>query len=1187
MRVMSAGNGYRYLLTSVAAGDGQRSLTKPLTDYYTQMGTPPGYWLGSGTGGLGTSEHGIQAGGTVSEEHLRRLLGQGHDPITDAPLGLPYYKPKSVEERIAARVDQLDANLAPSERASAVERIEAEERERGARRVVAGYDCTFSAHKSVSALWAIADAETRTRIMRAHHAAIADVVALMEREVVATRVGHNGVAQVGVRGLIATCYDHYDSRAGDPQLHTHVVVANKVQGADGKWRALDGRPMHAAVVALSEHYNALLADRLTRDLGVAWEQRGRGADRNPAWEITGVPEALIREFSSRSAAIDTEKDRLIAAYVAEHGRQPGTTMILRLRQQATLSTRPEKMARSLQELTGRWRHRAGGVLQHDACVWAEQLLAASAHSGLIRAHEVTREQIAAAGQAVVEQVQGKRSTWRRWNLHAEASRQTMSLRFASTADREMLVGLIVEAAEVASLRITPPELTTAPAAFTRTDGSSVFRPRHATVFTSVALLAAEERLLDLARTPAGPALERALVDRIASSQDEQGRLLSAEQQRVVERIATSGRILDLLVGPAGAGKTLALGALRRAWESSHGPGNVIGLAPSAAAAEVLAGELGIPTENTAKWVHEHNHDRWNLTPGQLVILDEASLAGTTTLDQLATHAAQVGAKILLAGDWAQLFAIDAGGAFGMLVRDRNNQPDNDPAPELYEVRRFTSEWEKAASLRLREGDTDVIGIYDQHGRIIGGDHDQILDAAYRAWQTDTAAGNTSILIAETTETVNALNQRARDDRVLAGQVSSDGVALHDGTLAGQGDTIITRSNDRRLATGRGWVKNGDRWTVLHAHQNGRLTVRRHGARGRRGTITLPASYVAEHVELGYAITAHRAQGATVDTAHLLVHSSSMTREALYVALTRGRHSNRAYVATDEAHLEAHQHTPDFQNRLVTARSILTAVLQHQGGERSAHETITTEQDAWTSISQLAAEYETIAQAAQHDRYAATVARSGLAAAEVEAVVDSESFGSLVAQLRHIEADGYDPEQSIARVVRACGFDGADDPAAVFASRLAKLTATHSSGTRPRSRPRYVAGLIPQAIGPMPADMRRTLTELAELIEQRADVLVEDAIEVRQPWVRSLGSPPSDPARCAEWRQQVRTVAAYRDRYDICGSDPLGPAPTRRGQRLAHQRATLAAGQAHAATRQSIRRQHGPRQQIATRHDLGR
>jgi ATP-dependent exoDNAse (exonuclease V) alpha subunit len=140
-----------------------------------------------------------------------------------------------------------------------------------------------------------------------------------------------------------------------------------------------------------------------------------------------------------------------------------------------------------------------------------------------------------------------------------------------------------------------------------------------------------------------------------------------------------------------------------------------------------------------------------------------------------------------------------------------------------------------------------------------------------------AAGRSSILIAETSDSVTALNQRARADRILAGQVAVEGVSLHDGTVAGRGDTIVTRENNRHLTTGKGWVKNGDTWTVIDSHDDGSLTVQRRGARGRRGRVALPADYVAEHVELGYAITAHRAQGATVNTAHLVVHSSSMTR----------------------------------------------------------------------------------------------------------------------------------------------------------------------------------------------------------------------------------------------------------------------------------------------------------------------
>lgn len=287
-----------------------------------------------------------------------------------------------------------------------------------------------------------------------------------------------------------------------------------------------------------------------------------------------------------------------------------------------------------------------------------------------------------------------------------------------------------------------------------------------------------------------------------------------------------------------------MNALRRAWEKRHGAGSVTGLAPSAAAADVLAGDLGIATENTAKWLHEHRRGNWNLKAGQLVVIDEASLAGTLALDAITAHAAEVGAKVLLVGDWAQLAAVDAGGAFGMLVRER------DDAPELLDVRRFRNDWEKHASLGLRIGDTDVIDTYLAHDRITPGGYEEILEQAYQAWQQDQAAGKTSVLIAETLDTVSQLNTRARTDRILTGEVALIGVRLHDGNEASRGDLIITRMNDRRLSLGPGWVKNGDRWMVTRAHDDGALSVRRAHSKWRT-TITLPASYVAENVELGY------------------------------------------------------------------------------------------------------------------------------------------------------------------------------------------------------------------------------------------------------------------------------------------------------------------------------------------------
>ncbi|MCT2995937.1 conjugal transfer protein, partial [Propionibacterium freudenreichii] len=1009
------------------------------------------------------------------------------------------------------------------------------------RRAVAGFDFTFSIPKSASVLWAVADAGTQALIAEAHHAAVAEVVAFMEREVAATRTGATGrdgaVAQVDVAGLIATAFDHYDSRAGDPHLHTHVVVSNKVQTVlDGKWRSLDGRPLHAATVALSELHEAVFADHLTRMFGVSWEARDMGRDRNPAWAITAVPEELVTEFSSRSRHIEVEKNRLIAEYVTQHGRQPSTATIIKLRAQATLSTRPEKNVRSLADLTAEWRSRAGRILGSDATSWARTVTAAKEEPLLLGADDVPLDVIAAIGQSVVEVVGEKRSTWRRWNLTAEAARQTMGYRFASTEDREAIVGLVVDAAEAASLRLTPPELASSPTVFRRPDGTSVFRPKHSTVFSSTVLLAAEDRLLDRARTTTGPTVPLAAVERIAAKPDRKGLVLGPDQAGALGKIALSGRVIDVLVGPAGAGKTTAMSALRRAWENEHGHGSVIGLAPSAVAAQVLADDLGIQTENTAKWWELHERTGATFHAGQLVIVDEASLAGTLSLDRIAVAAAEAGAKVLLVGDHAQLQSVTAGGAFSLLVHDR------DDAPELVDVHRFVNPWEKTASLGLRHGHTDVIDTYLEHGRIQGGETEAMIDAAYAAWRADTLAGRASVLITDSTESVTALSVRARTDLILDGTVhGTREVELHDGTRAATGDTVITRRNDRRLRAGRSWVRNGDRWTVTQVRDDGSLTLRRAG-RTWGGSVVLPADYATEDLDLGYTVTAYRAQGITVDSSHVLA-DVSMTRENFYVAMTRGREANIAYVAVDKPD-DSHDGPHPGDNAEATARSVLFGVLQHVGAELSAHETITAEQDTWGSIAQLAAEYETLAAAAQHDRWAMLVRASGLTDDDAEEAIASPAFGALTAELRRAEANRHDVETLLPRLVRARGFGDADDIAAVLHYRVAKATERPAGSGRVRKAPRLIAGLIPEATGTMTPGMRQTLTERRDLIETRATTLLDIALHDDQPWTAALGKEPKDANAAATWRRLAVVVVTYRDRYNITDPTPLGaPAET--------------------------------------------
>ncbi|WP_350353371.1 MobF family relaxase [Microbacterium sp. A8/3-1] len=1151
MRVMSAGDGYRYLLRTVAAGDGNRSLSTSLTRYYNAEGTPPGRWLGGGVTVLGGGRIGV--GDQVSEAQLQLLVGMGRDPITGEPLGRAYPDYLSVAERIEARTAALDPALRPASHAEAVAAIEAEESERGTRRAVAGFDFTFSIPKSGSVLWAVADAGTQALIADAHHAAVAEVVAFMEREVAATRTGATGrdsaVAQVDVRGLIATAFDHYDSRAGDPHLHTHVIISNKVQTVlDNKWRSLDGRPMHASVVALSELHEAVFADHLTRVLGVSWEARDRGRDRNPAWAIAAVPEPLVTEFSTRARHIDTETDRLIGQYVATRGRRPSPATIMKLRAQATLSTRPQKEVRSLADLTASWRERAGRALGLDATAWA-RTVTVNEEPLLLRADDVPLDVVSSLGQGVVAAVGEKRSTWHRWNLTAEAARQTMGYRFASTEDREAVLGLIVDAAEAASLRLTPPELASSPAAFRRPDGTSVFRPKHSALFSSEVLLAAEDRLLEHARTTTAPTVPLTAVERIAKRPVSKGRTLGDDQAAALTKIALSGRVVDVLVGPAGAGKTTAMSALRRAWEHEHGRGSVVGLAPSAAAAQVLANDLGIQTENTAKWLDTHDRTGNTFLKGQLVIVDEASLAGTLSLDRITTLAWEAGAKVLLVGDHAQLQSVTASGAFSLLVHDR------DDAPELADVHRFINPWEKTASLGLRHGRTDVIDTYAKHGRVIGGETEGMIDAAYTAWRSDTLAGRASVLVTDSNESVQALNNRARADLILDGTVNARReVELHDGTSAAAGDIVITRRNDRRLRAGRSWVRNGDRWTIAEVRNDGALTLRRSGRRWG-GPVVVPAEYAAEHLDLGYAVTSYRAQGITVDSSHVLA-DASMTRETFYVAMTRGREENIAYVAVDKPD-PSHDGPHPGDDTEATARSVMCGVLQHIGAELSAHETVIAEQDAWASIGQLAAEYETLAAAAQHDRWAALIRSSGLSNEDAEAATASPAFGALTAELRRAEANQHDLETLLPRLVRARGFGDAEDIAAVLHDRVAKATCRPAGSGRARKAPRLIGGLIPEATGFMPSEMRRALTERRDLIENRADALLNTALTDKHEWITKLGTQPKQARAARAWRYSARTIAAYRDRYGATGPSPLGAPAEAETQKIDAARAGAA------------------------------
>jgi len=1189
IRRLSLGAGYKYLMDSIAAGDGRADMSSPLTRYYAESGTPPGAWMGAGLAGLGGGQ-GVETGSVVSEDHLAAMLGELCDPVTGEPVGGSWGVKDhgSVAERVARRTKRLGPELSDDQRAAEVARIAADERRKDERRVkpVAGFDLTFSPVKSISTAWALADQGTKAVIYACHRDAIAYTLARGERTVFHSRSGKDGVVQEDLEGVVAASFTHYDTRSGDPQLHDHVVVWNRAKStSDGKWRTLDSRGLFKQVVTMSEVYDGVVADMLTGALGLGWDgQVSRGG--MVKHEVAGVPGALMAEFSQRVQMIHDRQDELIGEFRLVHGRAPTPVEKVRLAQRANLETRPAKCHRSLAEMTEQWRDRAGPYLDTDPVSFVTGLKDRN-DLPLLRAEDLADEMLGEVAFLATQATAERHSTFSRANILAEVHRQLHGVRFASPDDRVAVAERAAGMALDGAIQVSTPELNHTPSRFRRSDGTSRLRPLDHHLYTTATLLEAEGRLLDAGQDLDAPRISVGTVAAVAEADlPGKGYAMSVDQALAVEKIATSGRRLDVLVGPAGTGKSTTMAGLRAAWEAEHGPGSVIGLAPSAAAAEVLAEELGIDTENTAKWLHEWRQsasrraerdrlrraavpssvsplhaptpgadraevldgllERWSLRPGQLVIVDEASLAGTFATDELVSAATDAGAKLLLVGDPYQLSAVDAGGMFATLVADRS-----DMAPELSEVRRFAAGWEKIASVELRVGDERCLDIYTDRGRIGSGTREEMIDALYAAWSRDVAASKNTLMIAGDAATVGELNRRARAERIAAGVVSEAGLKLADGSVAGVGDEVVTRQNNRRLATGRGFVKNGDRWVVTGTGEDGTMTVRRAGGPGQ---VVLPTDYVSGHVELAYATTAHRAQGRSVDTAHAMV-SSTTTREVLYVSATRGRDSNRLYVDTfyDPAPETSHDGMAEAQS----ARQVLYGCLQRVGADRSAHDTIRAAQHEAESIVRLHAEYDTLAATAQADRWDGLLERSGLSPEELRGVRTSAAYGPLLVALRDAEGRGLDVESDFPLIVAARDMDGAEDPASVLHGRVDRWVKT--AGTRRRAASNLVAGLIPRAVGITDPDMVRALNERDAAIEARACTLAAQAVECSAPWTAPVGPPPAEPAVRHAWAEELRVVAAYRERWAITGPAPVGSeANVATIEQIGHYKRALAA-----------------------------
>jgi conjugative relaxase-like TrwC/TraI family protein len=821
---LSAGQARYYLEQGEVRVDAVDSIGDGVEEYYAGGTEARGTWIGGAARSLGLSEG-------VDGDALRRVL-DGLDPHDGSPL-----------------------------------------RESSSPVKVAGFDLTFSAPKSVSVVFALGDREIRAAVRGAHDRATREAVLYLEHSAAAVRRGHGGARVELASGLVAAAFRHRTSRLGDPQLHTHVLVANLGRGPDGRWSALDGRQLYSHARAASFVYQAVLRAELTRMLGLEWLPV-----RNGIAELFGLPKPVLRAFSRRRAQIEAgggpRRPAGPPAPGAEAALAERGTSGPRAAEAAALATRQAK--RSVTDSAGLeqvWRERAAALgfaredlgrlvgrtraVQLAPNVWERVLDGLASPAGLThRTSTFSRRDVV---QALCDR------------LPAGAPVDAPALEAA--ADRFLASSRAV---------VLLPD-GHAGEAFRRRDGRRMPVAAEERVYSTPELLALEQRLVEHARDArnagVGIAHDRAVRAAVTAR-----RTLSGEQKAMVEGLCRGGDGVSVVVGKAGTGKTFALAAAREAWQAAGLP--VLGVAVARRAARELEHDAGIHSTSVAALLGDVRRRGPAALPRQcILVVDEAGMVATRQLAALADAVQAVQGKLVLVGDHRQLPELEAGGAFRGLV-------SRGLAIELTENRRQIHGWERAALDLLRDDQSErALALYQQHERV------QVADSATQARQrlvadwaaTGDSAG--SVMLAHRRDEVAELNTLARSHLRQAGALGDRELQLPGGGFA-VGDQVLIKRNDLR----RG-VVNGDRGRVsavdLEARQ---LTLDVGGEQ-----ITLDSDYLDDRtahgdptLQHGYAMTVHVAQGLTVD--HAFVLASGLDRETGYTAMSRGRDTNRLYVA---------------------------------------------------------------------------------------------------------------------------------------------------------------------------------------------------------------------------------------------------------------------------------------------------
>jgi conjugative relaxase-like TrwC/TraI family protein len=802
----------QYYLNTVARG---------AEEYYTGAKEAPGQWVGRAAERLGLR-------GEVDPDVLHQVL-QGSDPRTGAAL--------------------TRAQGAPS---------------------IPGFDATFCAPKSVSLLFSLGNPETSNEVRNAHDAAVHSSVKILEDAASRARRGKGGSEQIEADGFVAAAFRHRTSRAGDPHLHTHVLVANVVHSpADGRWSALDARPLYGWAKTAGYLYESQLRAELTRRLGVAWQP-----SRNGIADLTGVPSPVIRAFSQRRQQIE--------AHLARVGEDSA-----RASQVAAYATRKPKDA-GAEPSRSDWVQRAqtyGLEPQQLQELLHRRSPAELPKPGTVRAQALFDHLASPQGLTARNATFGRRDVLRAVAELAPPGADVDSI--SELADTFLSSRHIVRIRDAASLRTSD--------VIRRRNGAVIPTRTDEAIWTTREVLDVEDRLTRAAigrrRDGAG------IADRTAIEQAVDGRPeLSREQTRLVQRLTRSGAGVDVVEGAAGTGKTFALGAARQAWEASGY--QVIGCSLAARAASQLEEGSGIPSMTVDRLLRRLERPGAPvLESTSVVVVDEAAIVGTRKLAKLLDHAESAHAKLVLVGDHHQLPEIDAGGAFASLTTRLGSI-------KLHENRRQAENWERRALARLRAGATDrAIAAYESHGRVhVEADLDSARHHLVSDWMRARTDGNVSTMLAQQLRDVDELNRLARDQLRVQGQIDPRDVVIGSRSFA-VGDDVLATRNDYDLG-----VLNGTRGTVLEIdHDQADIHVRTPDG----AALTIPAEYTAAgHLRHGYATTFHKAQGTTVQQSFILVRDT-IDREYAYSGLSRGTETNSIYLAEGGPRLEE-QHAPELE-----------------------------------------------------------------------------------------------------------------------------------------------------------------------------------------------------------------------------------------------------------------------------------